>query len=178
MYGMHRDKLCLLPHDPFWKDDFLLEKHRITSVLQDSSVQIEHVGSTSIPNIHAKPILDLAILCGKRGIEPVAQSLQELGYDYRGLYTEQIGRNYAVLDQNKVRLCQAHIYSEPSVDWLSQLCFRNVLRESPDLAREYDEYKLKLAETISDKSEYAKVKTLWVDAFILKVYARNPQPFP
>ena len=114
MYGMKRDKLRLLPHDPDWKDDFLSEKHRIRAVLQDSSVQIEHVGSTSIPSVHAKPILDLAILCGKRGVEPVAEALAALGYQYRGLSPERTGHYYAVREQDNIRFCQAHIYIEPT----------------------------------------------------------------
>ncbi len=171
MYGMNRGKLCLLPHDPAWKDDFLAEKHRIEALLQDSSVQIEHVGSTSIPTVHAKPILDLSILCGKRGVEPVAGALTALGYTYRGLSADRTGHYYAVREQNNVRFCQAHIYLKPISDWHSYLIFRDVLREHPDLAREYDDYKLGLAEVVTDKSEYASIKTQWIDTFILKVYA-------
>ena len=84
MYGMRKDELRLLPHDPAWKDDFLAEKKRIADALRDPSVQIEHVGSTSIPTVHAKPILDIAILCAAEGIEPVARILLGLGYEYRG----------------------------------------------------------------------------------------------
>ena len=173
MYGMNRDKLCLLPHDPAWKDDFLFEKHRIEAVLWDSSVQIEHVGSTSIPSVHAKPILDLAILCGERGVEPVAEALAVLGYQYRGLSAEWSGHDYAVLEQNNIRLCQAHIYLEPINDWHSYLIFRDTLRAHLDLAQEYDDYKMGLAEIVTDKSEYANIKTQWIDNFILKVYARH-----
>jgi GrpB-like predicted nucleotidyltransferase (UPF0157 family) len=173
MYGMRRDKLGLLPHDPAWKDEFLSEKQRIEAVLQDSSVQIEHVGSTSIPSVHAKPILDLAILCGERGVEPVADALAALGYEYRGLSAEKSGHYYAVREQNNVRFCQAHIYLKPTSDWRSYLIFRDALREHLDLAQEYDDYKLGLAKIVIDKSEYANIKTQWIDTFILKVYARS-----
>lgn len=178
MYGMNRDKLCLLPHDPAWKDDFLAEKHRIEAVLQDTSVQIEHVGSTSIPSVHAKPILDLAILCGGRGVEPVAEALAGLGYEYRGLSPERSGHYYAVREQNNVRLCQAHLYLEPISDWHAYLIFRDILREHLDLAREYDDYKRSLADVVTNKSEYAGIKTQWIDTFILKVYTRAGVPTP
>ena len=172
MYGMNRNSLCLLPHDLAWKDDFLSEKHQIEAVLQDNFVQIEHVGSTSIASVHAKPILDLAILCGEHGVEPVAEALASLGYNYRGLSADRSGHYYAVREQNNVRFCQAHIYLEPVGDWHSYLLFRDVLREHLDLAREYDDYKLNLAEAVTDKSEYARIKTQWIDIFILKVYDR------
>ncbi|MDT5269550.1 MAG: hypothetical protein QOH49_1736 [Acidobacteriota bacterium] len=169
MYGMKKDRLQLLPHDLAWKDDFLTEKHRIAAALDDWSVLIEHVGSTAIPTIHAKPILDIAILCGEKGIEPVAQALLGLGYDYRGQFGEEPGHYYAVLDKNNVRLCQTHIFTEANADWHAKLRFRDVLRQNPELAHEYDDYKQRLAKVAANKSEYAEIKTRWVDTFILKV---------
>ena len=169
MYGMKKDQLQLLPHDPAWKDDFLVEKNRIAVALDDDSVLIEHVGSTAIPTIHAKPILDIAILCGDKGLEPLAQALLGLGYDYRGQFGEESGHYYAVLDKNDVRLCQAHIFTEANADWHSKLRFREVLRQNPELAREYNDYKQWLATVAVNKSEYAVIKTRWVDTFILKV---------
>jgi GrpB-like predicted nucleotidyltransferase (UPF0157 family) len=169
MYGMKRDELRLLPHDPTWKDDFLAEKNRLAAALRDESVRIEHVGSTSIPTVHAKPILDIAILCGEGGLEPVVRALPELGYDYRGQFDEKSGHYYAVLDRDNTRLCQAHIYTEANADWYSKLRFRDVLRRNRELAREYNEYKLRLAESASNKFEYAEVKSRWVDTFMPKV---------
>lgn len=169
MYGMKRDRLQLLPHDPAWKDDFQAEKNRIAAALDDPSVLIEHVGSTAIPTIHAKPIIDIAVLCGEKGLEPLALALRVLGYDYRGQFDEERGHYYAVLDRGNVRLCQAHIFTEANADWHSKLRFRDVLRRNPELAHEYDDYKRRLAKVAANKSEYAEIKTRWVDAFILKV---------
>ena len=166
---MNKKRLQLLPHDANWKNDFLNEKRRIEAELNDSSVFIEHVGSTSIPNVYAKPILDLAILCGEKSPESLIKTLENLGYEYRGRFDEESGHFYAVLDEGDVRLCQAHIYTEANADWFSKLKFRDVLTQNVELAREYNDYKLKLAETISDKSEYAGIKTKWIDKFILKV---------
>ena len=169
MYGMKKDRLQLLPHDPAWKDDFLTEKNRIAAALDDRSVLIEHVGSTAIPTIHAKPIIDIAILCGEKGLEPLAQALLGLGYDYRGQFGEERGHYYAVLDKDNVRLCQAHIFTEANADWHSKRRFRDVLRQNPELAHEYDDYKRRLAKVVANKSQYAEIKTQWVDTFILKV---------
>ena len=169
MYGMKKDELLLLPHDPTWRDDFISEKNRIVAVLQGVSVQIEHVGSTSIPAVHAKPILDIAILCDEKVIESLIQALIALGYDYRGAYEDESNHFYAVLDKNNIRLCQAHIHTEASLDWHCKLHFRDVLRQNHELAREYNDYKLGLAKVVSNKSEYAKIKSRWVDDFIIKV---------
>ncbi|MFL6333252.1 MAG: GrpB family protein [Pyrinomonadaceae bacterium] len=167
---MKRDELRLLPHDPAWEKDFDAEKERITDLLGDPSTRIEHVGSTSIPLVHAKPILDIAILCVEKGLDPLIRALKELGYEYRGQFDDQqAGHYYAVRDRGAVRLCQAHIFAEPTPEWHAALKFRDVLRRRQELAREYDEYKRGLAEVAANKTEYAEVKSRWVDTFMLKV---------
>jgi len=169
MYGMEKNELSLVPHDTEWKNDFAREKSRIENLLRDESARIEHVGSTAIPTVHAKPILDIAILCGAKGIDSVAEALTKLGYEYRGQFDDEDGHFYAVLDRENIRFCQAHIYPQANDDWRIKLLFRDVLSQNKELAREYDEYKLQLAKTAADKSEYAEIKTRWVDEFIVKV---------
>ena len=158
-----------MAHDVSWKDDFLAERERIESSVADSSIIIEHVGSTAIPTVCAKPILDIAILCGAESLEAVAEALPKLGYEYRGQFDEKSGHFYAVLDRDNIRFCQAHIYTQANDDWHLKLKFRDVLSKNLNLAREYNDYKLELAKMISDKSEYAAIKTKWVDTFILKI---------
>lgn len=169
MYGMRKGELRLLPYDPAWEHDFLAEKERIAGHLSDSSVQIEHVGSTSIPTVHAKPILDIAILCDEKGLALLIQILTGLGYEYRGQFDNNADHYYAVRDSGEIRLCQAHIFTEATPDWHAKLKFRDVLRQDYELAREYDEYKLGLAEVVANKTEYAEIKSRWVSAFMLKV---------
>lgn len=171
MFGMDKKKLQLMPHDVSWKDDFLSERERIKSAVDDSSIQIKHIGSTAIPNIYAKPILDMAILCGEKGLAAVADGLESLGYDYRGQFDDEIGHFYAVLDKGNVRFVQAHIYEEETADWFSKLKFRDVLSQNAKLAKEYNDYKLELAKKVSSKKEYAEIKDKWVDKFLLRVFA-------
>jgi GrpB-like predicted nucleotidyltransferase (UPF0157 family) len=97
MYGMRKGQLLLLPHDPAWTDDFCAEKGRMAGALADPCVRIEHVGSTSIPAVHAKPILDIAILYGENGLGRVIQSLLGLGYEYRGQFDDEVGQRSALL---------------------------------------------------------------------------------
>lgn len=166
---MNKSELRLAPHDAAWKDDFAAERKCIATAVADSSVLIEHIGSTAIPTVYAKPILDIAILCGAENLETVAAALVKIGYEYRGGYDDQSGHFYAVLDRENIRYCQAHIYTESNADWHSKLKFRDCLRENTELAREYNDYKLELAKRVSNKSEYALIKSNWVDSFILKV---------
>lgn len=158
-----------MPHDETWKDDFLAERERIETAVADSKVLIEHIGSTAIPTVCAKPVLDIAILCGAQGLKAAADALVKLGYEYRGQFDDESGHFYAVRDRDNIRYCQAHIYTEANADWHSKLKFRDVLRENVKLARQYNDYKLELAKRVADKSEYAEIKSNWVDTFILKV---------
>ncbi len=120
--------------------------------------------------MHAKPILDLAILCaGEDGLERVRRALVALGYDFRGRYGDETAHHYAVLDRGDVRLCQAHVFAEATPDYRTNLIFRDVLARHAELAREYDEYKLALAARAADKTVYAETKSRWVDSFLPKV---------
>ena len=169
MYGMNKKKLQLIPYDPVWKADFAAERLRIFSAAEDSIIQIEHIGSTSIPGIYAKPILDIAVLCADQAFENVITGLKSLGYKFRGQFDDEISHYYAVLEQADTRLCQAHIYDKAVKDFHLKIKFRDTLRKNAELAREYNDYKRHLAKTVSGKTEYAEIKTKWVDEFILKV---------
>lgn len=159
-----------MPHDAAWKDGFEAESHRIETAARDAVIAVEHVGSTAIPSVYAKPILDIAILCKKDKLETLADALRSLGYEYRGRFDNENGHFYAVLDKKNVRYVQVHIYTEADADWFSKLNFRDILRKDTALAKEYNDYKISLAKNVSDKSEYAAIKTKWVDKFILKVF--------
>ena len=141
MYGMRRDELRVLPHDPSWKQDFLAEKQRLIKRLGDAPVRIEHVGSTAIEGVHAKPILDIAMLCNAESHPMLINCLPSLGYEYRGQFEDENEHFYAVRDEGQTRLCQMHIYTSENNDWKLKLRFRDVLRADRALAKEYNEYK-------------------------------------
>lgn len=171
MYGMKKSTLCLLPHDPSWKKCFEDEKKRILYAVNLKTIGIEHIGSTSIPNVLAKPILDLALHVEKCELSNLANTLKSLGYDYRGPYGEDFGHYYAVFDRDEMRYCQAHIYTNQTADWKCKIKFRDVLRKNDELAAEYSSYKQDLAQKVLTKGEYAAIKSNWLDSFIKKVTA-------
>ena len=174
--GMKRSSLELSEHDPTWSHAFGSERERILSACA-CRVQVEHIGSTAIPRIRAKPILDLALLVDASDLESVAASLRTLGYDYRGKYDERPGRFYAVLDHGDLRLCQIHLYTNPDAGWTHQILFRNVLGADPSLRDEYETAKLRIQKkTGADKGSYARIKSVWVDSFFRKVLEHAPTP--
>src|SRR6476659_2653318 len=71
----------ILPYNPQWEIDFITERNRIAEILGDYAIRIEHNGSTSVPNLSAKPIIDIQISIQK--IQPIkvyADKLEQLGY--------------------------------------------------------------------------------------------------
>lgn len=175
MYGMRRGTLRVVEHDPSWAEDFRREHDRIREALSfDATVKIEHIGSTSIPIVRAKPIIDIAIGTSEEAREAVTQRLISIGYEYRGAFEGQPGHYYLVRDVGQVRMNHIHLWVLPNKGWDAHLRFRDVLRSRPDLAKRYDEAKVKLAEECGDnKILYAELKERWVDTFIGEVMATD-----
>ena len=169
MYGMRKDQLQLVPYDPSWETDFQEESDRILTCLGETKVRIEHVGSTAIEWVYAKPILDIAVLCGSESHLLLTKSLPSLGYDDRGQFEDEEEHFYAVRDEGEMRLCQMHIYTSATDDWNLKLRFRDVLRADRGLAKEYNDYKLSLAASVADKKTYAEIKHKWVTGFMPKI---------
>ena len=83
--GLKRGEVRLVPHQLAWRTLFAEEKQRLADLLGDAGIQIEHIGSTSVPDLPAKPIIDIAIAV--RAIEDIAHwpaVLASTGYTYFG----------------------------------------------------------------------------------------------
>ena len=111
-------RLQLCPHNREWLETFEVERERLTAALRSRLLHIEHVGSTSVPNLLAKPVVDIAAAVGSATeadlcIEP----LQALGYEYRGLHGDDERRRYYVLEREGRRMAQIHLYILPAIGW-------------------------------------------------------------
>ena len=83
MEGVKRNQVCLMPHQGTWDEEYKQVQRKILEVWGENVLDIQHVGSTAIPSIWAKPILDVAVrLCSIERMNK--DKLEELGYDYRG----------------------------------------------------------------------------------------------
>lgn len=77
-------KIIIVPHDPKWKEIFNIEQEKIKKILGENCINVHHVGSTAIPDLLAKPKIDIIA----EVVDPTItiESLSELGYEYRGEY--------------------------------------------------------------------------------------------
>ena len=164
------DEVILAEYDPSWPVRFSEEAERIRQVMGDKLVGVEHVGSTSIPGLAAKPVID--ILVGVTTLDAGAAAvpaLEALGYEYRGengipgrLYFRKGSVQYR-------RTHHLHLVEPAHEQWLPMIAFRDYLRSHPDTARQYEALKRDLADQFHDnRKAYTDGKADFVQAILEK----------
>lgn len=162
-------------HSEQWRQLFAEEDAGLRKAIGDYIVGIEHIGSTSICGISAKPIIDMAISVekiadGERCVKP----LEDIGYEYRGEHGIA-GRCYFV--KGEPRSHHLHMVKSGSDFWTSHLLFRDYLRSSASAAEEYDKLKKELARKyVENREAYQKGKTNFIEN-VLKIagFAQSPK---
>jgi len=160
--------VLLVPYDPLWPLEYAAEADRIAHTCDDLPLRLEHIGSTAVPGLGARPVIDIAM-----GIPQTAKrheyfaALRQLGYEHRG--TDGVpGRDYFV--RGSPRSHHVHLVSWSSSLWNDWLLFRDQLRANPDAAREYDGLKRELSATFADEPrEYSDAKGAFVRAVLRRV---------
>jgi GrpB-like predicted nucleotidyltransferase (UPF0157 family) len=159
-------------YSPAWPAAFAAEAERLGSLLGDTLVAIHHIGSTSIPGLAAKPIIDLLPLVRAIvEIEALTPKLEAAGYKAWGEYGLP-GRRYFTKDCGAYRTHNIHIYAatDPEVD--RHLAFPAYLRAHPDLCREYEAQKREAyALHPADINAYNDVKNDWIKAIEVEALA-------
>lgn len=155
----------LQPHDPAWAEDARNESARLANVLGQSLVTVHHIGSTAIPGIRAKPILDLIpVFASEIALDETRVFIESLGYAWWGEYGLP-GRRYCTLDDPRTgrRKVQLHGYLLGSAEITRHLAFRDFLLARPDVAQAYDaekEHCRKLHPL--DSHAYSDCKSDWI----------------
>lgn len=165
MLGLEIGFVKLLPHNERWHELFAEEKARLETAIGEFVLEIEHVGSTSVCGIAAKPLLDIAIsISNKPNGEKCVAPLDNLGYEYRG-ENGIAGRFYFV--KGAPRTHHLHMLLTDSDEWRNHLAFRDYLRQNPDAAQEYDKLKKELAEKYgNDRDAYLDGKAAFVEKIL------------
>lgn len=152
-------------YDPAWPTRFEDLRKRVAAALGPLVVRIEHIGSTSVPNLCAKPIIDLDVIVRPEDVPAALAALEALGYRHEG--------NWGVTGREAFRWTgdfpDHHVYVCPvdSPALRRHLIFRDFLRTHPDAARKYAELKKELAQQFhDDRSRYQDAKTAFIESLV------------
>ncbi|MEO3946013.1 GrpB family protein [Gorillibacterium sp. CAU 1737] len=157
----------VVEYNPEWPKQFKLDRARIIEVLGDQALAVEHIGSTSVAGLPAKPILDIAVAVKDlRAADSFVEPLQSIGYEY--VPKEEFPkRRFFRKGEWRKGTHHLHVYELASEEWENQLGFRNYLRNHPDALRQYAELKKKLAHLYpDDRITYTNEKAPFIQSII------------
>ncbi|MHA1952925.1 MAG: GrpB family protein [Candidatus Heimdallarchaeaceae archaeon] len=167
MIGLKRGVVKLKDHNKEWSKLFDKEAKLISSAISNNLVDIQHIGSTAIPNTVAKPIIDMAVAIDDlSNVEQVIALLEEQGYEYRGEQGIPDRHLFVKGDEEESRTHHIHVMVNTSYEWEKHILFRDYLRQHPLEAEQYSELKKKLADKFEfDREKYTDGK----EDFILNI---------
>lgn len=160
-------KVEVVPHDITWRQMFADESIQVASALAENVVALHHIGSTAIPHIYAKPIIDLLVeVKDITKVDEQSAAMQVLGYEGMGEYGIP-GRRYFRKDNKAgIRTHHVHIFQISSPEIQRHLAFRDYLIAHPKEAQEYSDLKRELSHRYTyDIDSYMDGK----DAFIKEI---------
>ena len=163
--------VVVLPYDERWEQAFTQIKDEIQAALGSLALRIEHVGSTSVRGLSAKPIIDIDVVIRDYSVfDTVVTALKEIGYQHEG--DLGIAAREAFKYDGKAHLQQHHLYVCPqdSAELKRHIAFRNYLRSNPEAVREYGRIKEEGAALYPDDiGKYIQHKS----SFIEKIYRES-----
>jgi GrpB-like predicted nucleotidyltransferase (UPF0157 family) len=164
------EQVHIVPYDPRWPAHFEEERARIEETIGRWLVVIEHVGSTAVPGLDAKPVID--VMAGLRSMSDAdrcVESLIGLRYSYWEDGVEPHHRLFVkfVDSERTARTHNLHLVEAGGWYWVERLLFRDHLRKDPGTAREYAHLKYELAQRYKDDREaYTAAKKEFVAAAV------------
>ena len=163
-----------------WPLQFAQVAGEVRSALPGSRFALEHIGSTAVPGLCAKPVLDIALgVSALDEVEAFIAPLAGIGFTYRPGYEAQIpDRRYFVRDAGRVPRVHLHAVVLDGTLWRQHLRFRDLLRQDPGTLQSYAALKRQLAAIhASDKAAYTDAKSPFIQ-HILALDAGRLQPSP
>jgi GrpB-like predicted nucleotidyltransferase (UPF0157 family) len=162
---MRRD-VVLFEYNPDWPrffDDF---GDRIRAALREYSATLEHIGSTAVPGLAAKPVIDMML--GVPSLDGVLDDLrlplETAGFQWMEAFLQRMPERLFFFhdDSQGRRTGHLHVLERDGREWRRHLAFRDYLRAHPEVADEYERLKRELAPQFDDTIEYSDAKTLWI----------------
>ncbi|NGZ77669.1 GrpB family protein [Saccharibacillus alkalitolerans] len=159
--------------DPAWERQGEEEAERLGKLLAPYGVrEVEHIGSTSVPGLPAKPILDLmAKIPSYDELNAVIERLRQEDWHYVPAELDGHGwRRFFVKVERDRRKCHLHLMQEHEERWDVQLRFRDLMRRRPNAVERYGKLKRELAERYNnDREAYTRAKSEFIESVLADV---------
>jgi GrpB-like predicted nucleotidyltransferase (UPF0157 family) len=158
-----REPIVIAEYDPAWRDEFERLRTRAADAVGDVTIAIEHVGSTAVRGLAAKPVIDLVVVVKPQDLQTAVERLVAIGYVHKGNLGVE-GREAFGVPKGERR---HHLYVSvtDSEELRAQLAFRDRLRANPPLRSEYEALKRELAMRFrDDRKGYTDAKSEFVIA--------------
>jgi GrpB-like predicted nucleotidyltransferase (UPF0157 family) len=167
MIGLKPGIVKLSPYSRQWRVRFAAEERRLLRQTKPARCTIEHIGSTAVPGLDAKPIIDIAVqIPSFRRLPLWIRRFESAGYTYKGEYGLP-GRHFFLRGTPVTH--HLHVVARGSEHWENWLLFRDFLRARPDEVHRYDAFKKELARRYAtDRDAYTRAKT----PFVTRLLAR------
>ncbi len=131
----------VVDYDPSWPEQYEDEARKLKALWRDDLIEIHHFGSTSVPSLDAKPIIDIMLVVPSINVcDKYSQDMAKLGYEPKGAYVHEKHRIFV-----NNRKFHVHVFEQGDPEIEANLNFRDRLRERPELAQEYASLKVELA---------------------------------
>ncbi|MCA9123909.1 MAG: GrpB family protein [Planctomycetaceae bacterium] len=160
-------EVLVLPYDPAWADMFHAESQLILSALGENSIAAHHIGSTAIPGVVAKPVIDMLIVVADiEAVDRCSENMEAIGYEVMGEFGIPSRRYFRKDNDTGKRTHHVHVFADGSNHIVRHLAFRDFMKAHPEWATRYSDLKLKLVAANPDSIErYMEGK----DGFIKQV---------
>lgn len=165
------ESVGVVTYDPDWPRRFEQERAVLAAVFAESDATIEHVGSTAVPGLGAKPVIDIMVGVSKlTEAEGCIVALEAAGYEYVQKYEDQLPeRRYFRKPRLGPRAYHLHCVVRGTDFWVRHLAFRDYLRVHPEAAAAYDELKRELAVRCS-KEDYTDAKSPFIEGILASAF--------
>lgn len=167
--GLARGTVMLQEYNPEWKKFFDIERKMLLGEFPDVFLEISHGGSTSVPGMKAKPIIDMFVAVSDLDdYKKVKSDLEALGYEYRG--EEGVpGRQLFVKGDERRRTHHLQLTTKNNDQWKNHILLREYYIKHPQVMREYVALKEELASKYSnDRGSYSSGKNEFIDLVLKK----------
>jgi GrpB-like predicted nucleotidyltransferase (UPF0157 family) len=168
---MSDDAVVLVEHSAEWATRFQDERRSLLAVFEGLAVEVEHVGSTSVPGLAAKPIVDILLGAPSlAAIEGRIDRLAKIGYKHVSDREDELPqRRYFVKPAQGAARVHLHAVERTNAFWIDHLAFRDMLRADARLAAEYEALKRRLAERFPrDRAAYTDAKAPFIRSVLSK----------